>query len=425
MAILDREPDEDRPGATPHTTAFPRAARPGTRPGGLVSSGAAGETAGVTTPSSTPPPADATPAGDTPPLGKLSPAAFERLIAPHLGAVRPEVLVGPRAGVDCAVVKLSAGRVMTVTTDPLSLIPCLGPAASARLSCHLLASDLWTSGIPPAYATVDFNLPPDLGDDAFATYWQAMSDEWARLDVAVAGGHTGRYPGLGGSVIGAATLLGVGDEGRYIATSMAAPGDRVIVTKGCAIEATAIAAHLIPTRLSAALETVGLTRPEAQAALARARASIAEVSVVADCRAALRVGVRDHGVAALHDATEGGVLGGLLELAQASGNDLRVEAARIPLTAEARAACMAWGGIDPWWTLSEGTLIAAVRPAFVAAVLASLAESGITAAEVGEVMAGSGKLWLTVPDGTVRRIETPEPDPYWVAYARAVREGWS
>jgi hydrogenase expression/formation protein HypE len=358
------------------------------------------------------------------PLGKLSPEAFERTIAPHLGALRPEVLVGPRVGADCAIVKLSAGRVMAVTTDPLSVIPCLGMAASARLACHLLASDLWTSGLPPAYVTVNFNLPPHVTDPDLAEYWQAMSDEWARLEVAVVAGHTGRYPGGEGSIIGAATLIGVGDEGRYVTPAMAAPGDRVLVTKGCAVEATAIAAHLIPRRLTAALETAGMTRPEADAALERARASLARVSVVADCRAALTVGVRDRGVSALHDATEGGVLGGLLELAKASGQDLRVEQARIPLPPEARAACEAWGGIDPWWTLSEGTLIAAVRPAHAAAVLAALRGADLLAAEVGEVMAGKGRLWLTEPDGRVRGIDAPEPDPYWAAYDRGVREGW-
>jgi hydrogenase maturation factor len=357
-------------------------------------------------------------------LGKLAPGAFELLIAPHLGAARPEVLVGPRAGTDCAILKLSAGRVIAVTTDPLSVIPCLGMAASARLACHLLASDLWTSGLPPAYATLVLNLPPHMADGALAEYWQAMSAEWARLEVAVVAGHTGRYPGCDDPIIGAATLIGVGDEGRYVTPAMAAPGDRIVVTKGCAIEATAIAGHLIPKRLTAALEASGMAGADAEAALARARASLSDVSVVADCRAVLQAGVRDRGVSALHDATEGGVLGGLLELAKASSHDLRVERARIPLAAEARAACEAWGGIDPYWTLSEGTLIAAVRPAHVAAALAALAEGGIAAAEVGEIMTGSGRLWLTEPDGSVRKLDAPEPDPYWPAYDRAVREGW-
>ncbi len=360
----------------------------------------------------------------TPPLGKLAPAAFERLIAPHLGAARSEVLVGPRPGGDCAIVRLSAGRVMAVTTDPLSLIPCLGPAASARLACHLLASDLWTSGLPPAYVSVDFNLPPDLDDAAFAEYWRAMSDEWSRLEVAVVAGHTGRHPGCAPPILGAATLIGVGDEGRYLTPAMAAPGDRIVVTKGCAIEATAIAAHLVPGRMTAALEAAGMRGPEARAALDRARASLEQVSVVADCRAALQAGVRGRGVTAFHDATEGGVLGGLLELAKACGHDLRIELARIPLSAETRAACEAWGGIDPLWTLSEGTLVAAVRPERAAAVLAALAGAGIVAAEAGEVVAGRGRLWLTAADGAVRTLDAPQPDPYWAAYERAVREGW-
>jgi len=364
------------------------------------------------------------PGPDVAALGKIPPDVFERLIAPHLGAARPEVLVGPRAGTDCAVVKLSAGRVMAVTTDPLSVIPCLGMAASARLACHLLASDLWTSGLPPAYATVTFNLPPHMTDAELAEYWQAMSDEWGRLEVAVVTGHTGRYPGCDFPIIGAATLIGVGDEGRYLSPAMVVAGDRIVVTKGCAIEATAIAAHLIPKRLTAALETAGLSGPETEAALARARASLTGVSVVADCRAALRVGVRDRGVSALHDATEGGVLGGLLELAKASGHDLRIERARIPLSPECRAACEAWGGIDPYWALSEGTLIAAVRPAHASAVLSALTEADILAVDVGEVVAGNGRLWLTEHDGGVHTHDAQEPDPYWAAYDQAVRGAW-
>jgi hydrogenase expression/formation protein HypE len=146
------------------------------------------------------------------------------------------------------------------------------------------------------------------------------------------------------------------------------------------------------------------------------------VTVVPDCRALARVGVRDHGVSAMHDATEGGVLGGLLELARACRHDLRIERARIPISAETRAACEAFGGIDPYWTLSEGTLIATVRPAFAAAALASLAGDDIEAADVGEVVAGTGALWLTESDGRIAKLVEPEPDPYWAAYERAVRE---
>lgn len=354
--------------------------------------------------------------GSLPALGKIAPETFERLIAPHLGARRPEVLVGPRMGHDCAIVRIGAGRVMALSTDPLSMIPCLGLEPSARLACHLLASDLWTSGIPPAFAALDFDLPAGLDGEAFERYWRAMSDEWNVLGVAVVTGHTGRYGrGNGDTIIGGGTLVGLGDEGRYVTPAMARPGDRLVVTKGCAIEATAVAAHLVPGRLARLLDADGM---------ARARAFLAQVSVVDDCRTILRLGVREQGVTALHDATEGGVLGGLVELARACGHDLRVDQSRIPLAPEAAAACEALGGIDPWWTLSEGTLIACVRPSRVGAALEELGSAGIAAAEVGEVMEGAGRLWLTALDGRVRTLEAPEPDPYWAAYARATSEGW-
>ncbi len=350
-----------------------------------------------------------------PSLGKLAPAALARTLGAGLGAARAEVLIGPRPGCDAAIVRIGAGRVMAMTTDPLSLVPALGPAASARLSCHLLASDLWTTGIPPAYASASFALPQSLDDATFAAYWEAMSDEWARLGIAVVTGHTGRYDGCELSIVGAATLVGVGDDGRWLSPAMAQAGDRVVITKGCAIETAAVAAHLFPERLAAVLE------PDA---LARMRALLARVSVVEDCRAAVRIGVRERGVTALHDATEGGVLGGLIELAQACGCDVRAERARIPLAPEVRTVCEVFGIADPGWALSSGSLIATVRPAAAPALLESLREAGIEAAEVGELMKGSGALYLTEPDGAVRRLLAPEPDPYWPAYERAVREGW-
>ncbi len=349
-------------------------------------------------------------------LGKLTPEAFSRIIAPHLGAARSEVLVGPRAGHDAAIVRIGAGRVLAVTTDPLSVIPALGPARSARLACHLIASDLWTTGIPPAYASVDFNLPPGFSDAAFAEYWLAMSHAWSELGVAVVTGHTGRYEGCDLSIVGAATLIGVGDEGRYLTPGMAQPGDRVLITKGFAIETAAVTAALCPLRLRARLED--------DAAFERLVALESQVSVVADCRALLRVGVHDRGVTALHDATEGGVYGGLLELAKACGGDVRIERSRVPLRPEIAEACEVLG-VAPEWALAEGALIACVRPEFVDDAIAALAADGIAAADVGEVMRGSGRLWVTDEAGHVVAYDAPQPDPYWEAYSRALREGWA
>jgi hydrogenase maturation factor len=242
-----------------------------------------------------------------------------------------------------------------------------------------------------------------------------MSDEFGRLGIAVVCGHTGRYAGCDLTIVGAATLIGVGDEGRTVGPAHVRPGDRVLMTRDCAVEATAVAARLFPKRLATRLDEEQLARAEA-----RAR----DVSVVADCRAALRVGVRDRGVSALHDATEGGVLGGLLELAKAANADVRVTRERVLLSPEARAACEIMG-LDPLWTLSEGTLLLTVRAPWALEVMHALADEGVAVAEIGEVVSGHGLVWMTAPDGQVSRISEPQTDGYWDAYARAVSEGWS
>lgn len=347
-------------------------------------------------------------------LGKLDPAAFARLIAPHLGATRAEIAVGPRAGHDAAIVRIGGGRVLAMTTDPLSLIPALGARRSGVLAAHLLASDLWTTGIAPAYASVTLNLPPELDDEALGTYTEALGVAWSELGIAVVTGHTGRYEGCAPSIVGAATLVGIGGDEEWIAPSMASPGDRVLLTKGCAVETAIVMAHVAPRRLE---ERIG------RGAVYSLQARLDHVSVVEECRALLAIGVRERGVTALHDATEGGVLGGLLELAIACGHDVRVERARIPLDDDVRGVCDLLG-LDPYTSLSEGSLIACVRPERAAAALASLGAAGIAAAEIGEVVAGGGVLHVAEPDGRSTTLRTPPADGYWAAYGRAVREGW-
>lgn len=356
-------------------------------------------------------PADAAAAA---PLGKLAPGALRDRVLAHLGAARDDVVLGPAPGVDAALVELGDGNVLALTTDPLSLVPAIGIEASARLAAHLVASDLWTTGIAPAWAAVTLNLPPHLSDADLERYAAALGAAWRELGVAVVTGHTGRYAGCDLTIVGACTLAGVGDAARTVSPAHARAGDRVIVTKGCAVEATALAAWIAPGRLAA----------HAGTALAKAaREWLARVSVVEDCRAVLGVGVRDQGVAMLHDATEGGVLGGLLELAAATGLPVHVAREKIPLAPEARAAC-AMLGIDPWWTLSEGTLLACVRPAHAAAVLAALAARGIEAADIGQLADGAPALHVQEPGGAITHLTDPQPDPWWPAYERALREGW-
>ncbi|HET7225332.1 MAG TPA: AIR synthase related protein, partial [Candidatus Eisenbacteria bacterium] len=188
---------------------------------------------------------------DRPPLGKLAPGALRDRVLAHLGAARDDVVLGPAPGVDAALVRLQGGNVLALTTDPLSLVPAIGIEASARLAAHLVASDLWTTGVQPAWAAVTLNLPPQLSDLDLERYAAALGAAWRELGVAVVTGHTGRYAGCDLTIVGACTLVGVGDAARTVGPAHARAGDRVIVTKGCAVETTALAAWIAPGRLAA------------------------------------------------------------------------------------------------------------------------------------------------------------------------------
>ena len=85
------------------------------------------------------------------------------------------------------------------------------------------------------------------------------------------------------------------------------------------------------------------------------------MTVVPEARVAAAFGLRDRGVTSMHDATEGGVLGGLSEVAAAADVGMRVELDAIPVRPEVRAVCD-HVGIDPYTSISEGTLIATVVP---------------------------------------------------------------
>lgn len=344
-------------------------------------------------------------------IGKISGRTFAEVIAPRLGAQRPEVLVGPRHGVDTGIVDLGHGSVMALTTDPFFVMPELGWKRAAWFAVHIVASDAATSGLPPAYLAVDLNLPPSLSDEDLAQLWEAVDVACCELGLAIVTGHTGRYEGCSFPMLGGATVLAVGPAEKYVAPSMARPGDVIILTKGAAIETTALFGATFPDHLEAALGPV----------MAReADGLFGELSIVRDALTVVEIGVREDGVTTLHDATERGVWGGLAEIAQAAGTGLLVERNAVPLPAAARAVC-ALVGIDPYTSSSEGTLLCACRPNRGHAALQRLADAGIAAAIVGELTPLDEGLRVAT-DGVIEPLPVPEVDPFWPAYARALQE---
>lgn len=346
-------------------------------------------------------------------VGKFPADLMERIVYPRLGARNDAVLVGPGQGLDTAVVRLGHNQVLVVTSDPFSVIPVLGLHDSAWLSVHLLASDLSTCGFPPRFVVVNFSLPPHMKDEEFEEYWNAFSNECKQLDIAVLGGHTGRYVGSDYTVIGGGVMMTLAPENQYLASSMTRPGDVIIMTKGVAIAATGILSRAFPETIQKAY---GLSFLES------AQSHFSMFSVVEDALTAASVGLRGKGVTAMHDVTEGGLLGALGELAEAADVGLDVDLSKVIVTDEARRVCDLFR-LDPYVTLSEGTLIVTVKPENAGKVLKKLDSKRIRAATIGKVTEKRQGLWVR-KDKKRARLRKPRVDPYWRAYWKAYQDGW-
>ncbi|WP_336345396.1 AIR synthase family protein [Halalkalicoccus ordinarius] len=332
-------------------------------------------------------------------LGKVDRAFFDEYIYPNLGADRDDVSLAPQHGVDFGVIE-TGGRAIALATDPVFVMPSLGFDRAAWFAFHILMSDVAVSGIPPTHLSVDLNLPAEITDEQFATVWETMDEEARELGVSIVTGHTGRYAGCNYPMVGGGTALAVGDPGDLVRPDGARSGQKVLITKGPAIEATGL--------LSIQFEEILDLEDDVMAA---AKDRFYDMSPVKDALVASAAGP----VTAMHDATEGGIYGGLHEIARAGGVRIDVERDAIPVLDGVPETCAAFD-IDPWISISEGTLLLTVEEEGAADVLAALESEGVPAAIVGETSEGEGVHF----DGEA--VERPERDPFWAAFEQGMAE---
>jgi hydrogenase maturation factor len=312
-------------------------------------------------------------------------------------------------GIDNNVIALPSREVLILTCNPLSIIPSMGLEKSAWLTIHLLASDYTASGNKPQFAVLDFNLPKQLSENDFEDYLRALSGECKSLGISIVGGHTGKYPGTNFTIVGGGVLFGIAEKGSYVTPAMALEDDVIILTKGAAVEATAVLAFSHQAQIRNKLGS---------RMLSTAKKYWRKASTVREATIAASVGIKEEGVTAMHDATEGGVLGALHELSLASRRHVHADPSKIHVSQETMSICRLFG-LDPLTTLSEGSLILTCRPDRVDELQRTLRRNSIPNYRIGEVgTKGKGTLWLKSGGTSPKRFVPPSSDPYWTVYER-------
>jgi len=340
-----------------------------------------------------------------PKLGKIHPDFFNQHIYRKLGKSDKSIIVGPQSGVDFGVVDLGS-RVMVVSTDPFFIAHELGFQKAAWFAVHIIASDVSVSGIAPKYLAIDLNLPPQMTEAELAKMWEAVHQECKLLKISVITGHTARYCGCNYPMVGGATMFGLGKK-RDLINPQAKVGDAIIVSKGPAIETTGLMSVYFPEILEAKY---------GKSFVKRAQEVFYQMSTVKDASICAAIG----GVSAMHDATECGIWGGLFEIAQHSRVGMCIDLDKIILPEVVKLTCECFD-IDPYKSISEGTLLATANPRKAKFIVAALEKAGIPASIVGEVTVQSKGMRILDGDKNYE-LKHPKVDPFWGKFAQYLKK---
>jgi hydrogenase maturation factor len=209
-------------------------------------------------------------------------------------------------------------------------------------------------------------------------------------------------------------LYAIAEADKYLTSSMARNGDQIILTKGAAVETTAVLTRVFPKTIKRVLGA---------ALFERAWGSLSHVSTVKDALAAVSIGIHAKGVTAMHDATEGGVISAVMELAYASNLGAELTLTNIRIPEETEKICKLFG-IDPLRSLSEGSLIVTCDPQHTQKLLNRLYHAGVNPHVIGSLTSRTREVYTLSQNRKRVPVQYPRFDPYWKAYLHASRAGW-
>ena len=301
-------------------------------------------------------------------VGKFPPELLEQLIN-SAGTEDPRVLLGPKVGEDAAVLDFG-DRLLVAKSDPVTF----AAERAGWYAVQVCANDVACTGATPRWFLATLLAPEWFSPDDAAQMFNDVASACRDLGVALIGGHSEVTHGIKRPII-SGTMLGEVERDRLITTGGAREGDSIVVTKGLAIEGTAILARDNADELRGA---------GAEESVIRRSASLLDSPGISVLHEAQIASTR-HTVHSMHDATEGGLVTALHEVASASGLGVAVEEDSVPVLPETAQVCNALA-LHALGLLASGALVITLPPSEVPKLLGSLERAGIDAWEIGQML---------------------------------------
>ena len=313
--------------------------------------------------------------------GKFPPSLLKKLLGKNLVS-DARVVLGPLLGEDAAALDMGE-NLLIASSDPVTF----ASDQAGWYAVHVNANDVATTGAIPRWFLATLLVPQGFKEAQAEALFDQILQACTSVGATLVGGHSEVTTGIDRPIIMGTMLGEVAPEGR-IRTGGAQEGDSLVLTKGIAIEGSAILARERPQELLKA----GVSPEAVESAMTFLE--YPGISVIKDAAIACRVAA----VRSMHDITEGGLANGLAEVAQASGMGLGIEEDSIPILPECREICQALD-LAPMGLLASGALLVALSAIDAPKLISALAKENIEGYEIGQVLAAEEGMVLFGREG--------------------------
>ena len=279
----------------------------------------------------------------------------------------PSLLINPGIGEDIAAVDVAGEQVLVLKSDPITF----ATDAIGQYAVLINANDIATSGAIPRWLLTTLLFPYGMTPSEIRNMITELKDICQQWNITLCGGHTEITDAVTRPVV-AGMMAGTVERSDLIDKRNMRAGDEVLLTKGVAVEGTAIIAREFGKRL------INLGMSEKQ--IAKCRKFLSNISIIPEAT----IAAQNRQTSAMHDVTEGGLATAVQELSIAGGHQIRIDLEKIPVFAETRKICDLLE-IDPLGLIGSGSLLICCSEKESRNLMAAIRIAGIEVACIGRV----------------------------------------